>query len=264
MVTLALNVEQIRGWAAEAGDIARHYFRNNNPQWKGTADPVTAADREIEQLLTRYIHHAYPDHGIVGEEYGGQKLDHETLWVIDPIDGTRAYVEGLPTWCISIGVLHRRFPAFGLVHIPLYDDWTYTDGDDVINNGAVVTGRLAQRWAEDSYVFWRSDAAALYDLRFTRAMSLGSTAAHIAYTARGASVATISHDGYLWDIAAGAAFMARQGGEIRFKSGERMSFADIDPTQRISGLYAIGHPDVLRRLLPLINARTEPVFHPAW
>ncbi len=263
-LSLTLNVALIREWVTEAGAIARHYFRRADPQWKGVADPVTVADREIEQLLRRAIQATYPDHGLLGEEYGAQQIDHEYLWIIDPIDGTRAYVEGLPSWCITLAVLHRRVPIFGLVHLPLYDDWTYIDGDDVIANGEIVTGRLARRWAEDSYVLWRSDAGSRYDLRFTRAMSMGSTAAHTAYTARGASVATLSHEGYAWDIAAGAAFMARQGGEIRFLSGERLDFATADLTHKFQGLYAIGHPDVVRRLLPLVSERPEPVHHPAW
>lgn len=263
-MTLTLNIPQIREWVSEAGNIARHYFRRADPQWKGVADPVTVADREIERLLTRAIRETYPDHGLLGEEYGGQQTDHEYLWIIDPIDGTRVYVEGLPSWCITLALLERRVPIFGLVYIPMYDDWTYTEGDDVINNGEIVTHRLARRWAEDSYLLWRSDAGSRYDLRFTRVMSMGSTAAHIAYTARGASIATISHEGYVWDIAAGAAFMAKQGGEIRFLSGERLDFATARLTQKIKGLYAVGHPDVVRRLLPLVTERPQPVHHPAW
>jgi fructose-1,6-bisphosphatase/inositol monophosphatase family enzyme len=263
-MTITLPTDSIRAWIAEAGDIACHYFRRASAEWKGVADPVTVADREIEQLVTRYLHQAYPDHGVIGEEFGGQMLDHDYLWALDPIDGTRIYVEGLPTWCISLALLHHRRPVFGLIHIPLYNDWTYTDGDDVISNGEVVTHRLKQQWAEDSYVLVRGDFTSLYEVQFTRQMSFGSTAAHLTYTARGASVATLAYDSYLWDIAAGVALILKQGGEMLHANGEPVDFTQIDPTQRIKGLHLFGHPNITRRLLPLITPRPAQLRHPVW
>ncbi len=132
-----LNINQIRGWVAEAGQIALGHFQHVETEWKGVANPVTAADREIEQFLSARIRQAYPDHGIIGEEYGAQSLDVEYLWTVDPIDGTRVYVEGLSTWSVTVALLHRRVPIFGLVYMPCIDDWTYTEGDDVIHNGRI-------------------------------------------------------------------------------------------------------------------------------
>ncbi|MBN1202079.1 MAG: inositol monophosphatase [Anaerolineae bacterium] len=263
-MNLTLDTDRIRDWIAEAGDIARHYFKHVNVEWKGLANPVTAADREIEQLITARLREAYPDHGIIGEEFGGDPTAQDYLWTIDPIDGTRAYVEGLPSWSITIALLYRRVPVFGLVYMPLYDDWTYTDGDDVINNGTSIQGCLHTAWKPESYVLARSDAHAEYDIRFTRVMTMGSTASHMAYTARGASVATLVHDSYCWDIAAGAAIITKLGGEIRFLSGEALDFRTLDLTACINGMYIAGHPDVVRRLLPLITPRNAPRTHPDW
>ncbi len=95
-------------------------------------------------------------------------------------------------------------------------------------------------------------------------MALGSTAAHFAYLARGASVASFSHRSYVWDIAAGAAMLSKQGGEIRLLSGEQVDFRTMDLTKRIDEGFVCGHPDVTRRLIPLIRARSEPRFHPEW
>jgi fructose-1,6-bisphosphatase/inositol monophosphatase family enzyme len=264
ILSLRLDSDEIRGWVTEAGEIARRYFGQVEAQWKGIASPVTAADYEIEQLFRQRIAAAYPDHGILGEEYGGAGLDRDYLWALDPIDGTRVFVEGLPTWSITLALLYRRVPVFGIVYVPMVDDWTYTDGDDVINNGQVITGCLKTHWQEDSYVFWRSDAAASYDLQFTRVMSFGASATHLAYTARGASVASLIHDSYVWDFAAGAAFLAKQGGEIRSLAGELMSFDGIDLLKPIKGMYIAGHPDVVRRLRPLVKKRDRRIEHPAW
>jgi myo-inositol-1(or 4)-monophosphatase len=263
-LVLKLDVDEIRGWVTEAGQIARRHFGRADAQWKGIANPVTAADYEIEQLFRRRIQDAYPDHGILGEEYGGAALGSDYLWALDPIDGTRVFVEGLPTWCITLALLDRRVPVFGLVYVPLYDDWTYTDGDDVIHNGTVITGRLKSRWQEDSYIFWRSDAGSVYDLQFTRIMSFGASATHLAYTARGASVATLVHDSYVWDLAAGAAFLAKQGGEIRSLSGDMLDFTGIDLLKPIKGMFIAGHPDVVQRLSALVKRRDQRIEHPAW
>ncbi len=259
-----LDTTLIREWMMDAGQLALRYFGNVEPEWKGVADPVTVADTEIEQLLVDRINTAYPDHGILGEEFGGDALDREYLWALDPIDGTRAYVEGLPTWSITIALLRHYQPVFGVVYMPMFNDLTYTDGDDVIVNGTIVTGKLMRRWHADSYVFWRSDAHTLYDLHFTRIMAYGSTATHAAYTARGASVATLVHDAYLWDMAAMAAFMAKQGGVVADMHGDPIDFSRFDLHQKIMGTYIAAHPDVVKRLIPLLHPRERDIHHPAW
>jgi myo-inositol-1(or 4)-monophosphatase len=265
-----LNIPTIRAWISEAGNIALHYFgRQIDTEWKDPTSPVTAADREIERLLRDEIRAAYPDHGLLGEEYGGDELDREYLWLVDPIDGTRAFIEGLPSWSITIALLHKLQPVFGLVYMPLYDDWTFTDGDDVIHEARaqsrhVITHALKTHWDHGSYILWRSDAASVYDLHFTRMLSMGTSASHLAYTARGSALAALVHDSFAWDIAAGAAFIAKQGGDFRFLNGEQVDFAQMDLTQRITGMYVAGHPDVVARLLPLIVLREEPVTHPVW
>lgn len=264
MTPITLNTQQIRDWVAEAGQIARNYFGNSDPEWKGIANPVTAADYEIEQLLKDRISAVYPAHGIIGEEYGGDGLDHEFLWAIDPIDGTRVFVEGLPSWCVTLALFHELKPVFGLVYLPLLDDWTYTEGDDVICNGKVVTHCLKTRWQADSYIYWRSDGHTLYDIHFTRIAAYGSTATHAAYMARGSGVATIAHDSYMWDIAAMAAFLAKQGGEIRYDNGDLLDFATIALNEPIHATYIGAHPDVIARLIPLLNRRPQPIGHPAW
>jgi len=261
---LELDIDQIRGWVAEAGQIALRYFGHVTAEWKGIADPVTEADREIERLLARRIREAYPRHGILGEEYGGETLDHSLIWTIDPIDGTRVFVDGLPTWSITIALLEDRVPTFGLVYIPLYDDWTYTDGDDVICNGRSVRGQLKTRWSDDSIVLSRSDAHSWFEMTFTRVVALGSTATHFAYTARGAALATVAHGSYVWDIAAGAAILAKQGGELRLHSGKLLDWQTLDLHARIDEAFFGGHPAVVERLIPLFHRRPEPIRHPGW
>ncbi len=78
-------------------------------------DPVTDADREAERAMRRMIAAAYPDHGVLGEEFGEERADAALRWVLDPIDGTRAYVCGVPTWVTLIALEAAREPVLGLI-----------------------------------------------------------------------------------------------------------------------------------------------------
>ncbi len=104
--------------ADAAADSIMPYFRAApSVEDKGTAgfDPVTVADRESESAMRRLINARYPGHGIVGEEHGSERADADFIWVLDPIDGTRAFITGLPVWGTLIGLLHKGEPVFGMM-----------------------------------------------------------------------------------------------------------------------------------------------------
>jgi len=88
----------------------------------GAFDPVTEADRGAEAAMRRLIETTFPDHGVVGEEYGADRPDAEWVWVLDPVDGTRAFVAGLPLWTTLIGLTHQRRPVVGAVAQPYLDE----------------------------------------------------------------------------------------------------------------------------------------------
>ena len=81
-------------------------------------DPVTAADRAAEVAMRRLITSRYPDHGILGEEFGSERTDARHVWVLDPIDGTRAFISGLPVWGTLIGLTEAGKPVLGMMHQP--------------------------------------------------------------------------------------------------------------------------------------------------
>ncbi|MDX2028920.1 MAG: inositol monophosphatase family protein [Alphaproteobacteria bacterium] len=102
--------------ADAAGEIALKYFRGYLPvDEKQDRSPVTQADKEIEQKLRAMIGQHFPAHGIIGEEYGRDRPDAEFVWVIDPIDGTRAFMTGKPLFGTIIGLIHNGMPAVGLI-----------------------------------------------------------------------------------------------------------------------------------------------------
>lgn len=90
-------------------------------------DPVTDADREAERAIRRMIAAVYPRHGVIGEEFGAERADAEWRWVIDPVDGTRAFVCGVASWATLIGLEHRGRPMLGVIDQPFTDErWVGT------------------------------------------------------------------------------------------------------------------------------------------
>ena len=106
-----------------AGEIALHYFRQPlevyNKKDGGQFDPVTRADREIEAFLRDKLAERFSEYGIIGEEDGTKESHLDVSWVIDPIDGTKAYISGFPTWGILLGLLQGRQAVAGLMYQPM-------------------------------------------------------------------------------------------------------------------------------------------------
>lgn len=95
---------------------------------RGVFDPVTEADRGAERAIRDMIEAHHPDHGIVGEEFGGTREDARFVWSLDPIDGTRAFLCGLPSWTTLIALLDGGVPALGLIDAPVLDEQYVGDG----------------------------------------------------------------------------------------------------------------------------------------
>jgi histidinol phosphatase-like enzyme (inositol monophosphatase family) len=94
----------------------------------GIFDPVTEADRAAEAAMRRLINGTFPAHGIIGEEYGKDRPDADYVWVLDPIDGTKAFISGLPTWGTLIGLMHRGRPVYGMMSQPFTRERFFGDG----------------------------------------------------------------------------------------------------------------------------------------
>ncbi|MDO8875627.1 MAG: histidinol-phosphatase [Pseudolabrys sp.] len=81
-------------------------------------DPVTAADRAAEDAMRSMIRKTFPEHGILGEEYGSEQTDAEYVWVLDPIDGTKSFISGMVAWGTLIGLMRFGEPVYGMMHQP--------------------------------------------------------------------------------------------------------------------------------------------------
>ena len=105
--------------ADAAGVVSRRYFRTGlKVIEKGNASPVTMADRLAETRMRLMIAREYPDHGIMGEEHGLERIDAEYVWVLDPIDGTKSFICGVPLFDTLIALVHRGVPILGIIDPP--------------------------------------------------------------------------------------------------------------------------------------------------
>ena len=107
--------------ARESGDFIRPHFGNLAlaVESKSDASPVTLADRGAEQLLRHRIAEKFPTHGIIGEEFGSENANAEFVWVLDPIDGTKSFITGVPLFATLIALLHQGQPILGAIHQPI-------------------------------------------------------------------------------------------------------------------------------------------------
>jgi inositol-phosphate phosphatase/L-galactose 1-phosphate phosphatase/histidinol-phosphatase len=113
-----------------SGPIARGYFRTPlDIDDKSDDSPVTRADREAEAAMRAIIERARPDDGILGEEHGAVRTEAEFVWVLDPIDGTRAFINGLPIFGTLVALTRRGTPVLGIIDMPaLGDRWVGAAG----------------------------------------------------------------------------------------------------------------------------------------
>ncbi|MGQ2909842.1 MAG: histidinol-phosphatase [Aliihoeflea sp.] len=121
----------LRSLAAAAAKETLPRFRRPHDvanKLEGGFDPVTEADREAERAIRRLIEADFPDHGILGEEFGPHNLPNHHCWVIDPIDGTRAFISGLPLWGTLVGLLEDGDAVAGMMSQPFTGELFHATG----------------------------------------------------------------------------------------------------------------------------------------
>ena len=146
-MTDAATARELRGFATRladaAGAVIRKYYRAPlTVESKSDASPVTVADREAEQALRAMIRATWPDHGIDGEEFPGERLDAELVWHLDPIDGTKSFVVGRPMFGTLIALTRSGRPILGLIdQCILGERWQGAAGESSTWNGQPIRVR---------------------------------------------------------------------------------------------------------------------------
>ena len=132
-----------------AGEAVMPFFRTTigveDKGKKGAFDPVTAADHAGESAMRQLIKSTFPSHGIIGEEFGNESEDAEYVWVLDPIDGTRGFITGLPSWGTLIGLCKGGSPVYGLMSQPFTKERFWGDGASARYKGPMGERKLRVR-----------------------------------------------------------------------------------------------------------------------
>ena len=201
--------------------IALRHFGKVAAELKPDRSLVTEADREVERFLVERLRAIEPEAQVLAEEGTAAEArdDKRPTWAVDPIDGTAVFVAGLPSWSISVGFIRDGQPELGCVYLPIPDEMFLADvGAGCSWNGSQVEMK------EPTKADWLA-VPSNFHRRFRSSYPgkhrcLGSTAAHIAWTARGAAAAAISY-AHLWDIAGALACCRASGVAYRYLSGAR-------------------------------------------
>ena len=245
----------LRRAVAAAGELALSHFRARGAHWfKGPGQIVTAADLEVDRLLHESLIGAFPDDAWLSEEGAddGTRLRHHRVWVVDPIDGTHAFANGLPEFAISIALLRHSAPVLGVVFNPATGEcfeaeracgaWCGGVRLRVSTHDVLQGARLLSSRTEMRRRHW---PALMPEADFT---DLSSLAYKLALVAAGRFDGLISrrasHD---WDLAAAQLLITEAGGWLTGAGGAALVLNQPEP--RHASLAAAGTESLHRELL---------------
>ena len=187
-------------------------------------DIKLALDRESQDLITRVLLDAFPDHALYGEEgiAGNQESDYQ--WIVDPIDGTVNFFYGIPHYCVSIALRHKGELIVGVIYDPSMDElWEVEKGSPALLNGKPISASSRTKLEECAlFIGCGKDEEALTtglerfrkaSLKARKMRMMGSAALGMAYIATGRLDAYVESRISLWDIAAGQLLLEAAGGK---------------------------------------------------
>ena len=215
--------EQARSLAQRGGDILLDRFQAAiDISFKGqnAHDPVTEVDHAIEQLIRDEVHRQFPDHGVLGEEFeNGGPSDAKIVWVIDPLDGTSNFINGIGLFACSIGILHRGTPIAGALWLPSNRFLTPGVYHARIDRGLMFNGQEVDGGSQGLQTASRLSTVPAgtggvtgpAGRRFGIARTFGSTAAELAFAAEGSVQMAMFEGARIWDVAGGVALCLAAG-----------------------------------------------------
>jgi inositol-phosphate phosphatase / L-galactose 1-phosphate phosphatase / histidinol-phosphatase len=217
--------------ADAAGAAIRPYFRTSVAvDVKPDLSPVTAADRAAETAMRRLIEAEFPAHGIIGEEFGAAQEGAEHVWAVDPIDGTKSFISGLPIFGTLVALLRRGEPVIGIIDQPISRErWLGVAGRPTTLDGAPVRVRACAALTEASLfstapeMFAGAEAASWARLsRAVRMVRHGADCYAYGLLAAGFIDLVVESDLKLWDWAPMAPIIAGAGGIVTAWDGAPM------------------------------------------
>lgn len=243
----------------EAGKVVRPYFRHAiHADVKSDESPVTQADRESEKTIRAILQKETPDFGIIGEEYGADVTQSDYQWVIDPIDGTRAFITGRPLFGVLIALLHKGKPIIGIIDQPITKErWIGVRGrpsqfisefGGVIGTRSCSTLSLAEASCTAPEILEASSNTKWMRVREqVKRMSWGGDCYAYGLLALGQIDLIIECGNKIWDWAALVPIIEGAGGCITDWQGNALT---IDSNETV---LALGDPRLKQRVIDLLN-----------
>ncbi|MBB5701114.1 myo-inositol-1(or 4)-monophosphatase [Ochrobactrum daejeonense] len=247
----------LRNAAREAGRIAMRYFGQSPEVWlKDGVSPVSEADFAVDSYLKDFLLGARPDYGWISEETADERAaaKRSRVFVVDPIDGTRAYLAGQDQWCVSIAVVENDRPLAGVLECPARKELIEAGrGLGALQNGNTIHAKLPAMGEKLAIASARNMVTALPDSWKSRAIihpHVPSLAYRIAMVARGDIAGTFirpnSHD---WDLAAADLILSESGGAILTSDALPVSYGGAT---RSHGALVAASGDLLQEMLSVV------------
>jgi histidinol-phosphatase len=209
--------------AKAGGEVALRYFRGNlEVEYKADRSPVTVADRETERCIVDTLRRAYPDYGVLGEEHGEQS-GRGARWIVDPIDGTKSFVRGIPYFATLIGLEEEGEITTGVIYAPAIDDLIYAQkGSGAFDRSGPIRVSTVDRLDAAMLVFGGPSVLrqagywSAYERLVDRSRRQRGFGDYFGYTFvhRGQSEAMIDVDLKPWDLAPHKIIVEEAGGRF--------------------------------------------------
>lgn len=249
----------------EGGALALSLAAGAKGERKEDRSLVSEADREVERLLLGRIARRCPGDHVIAEETGGSPPSGAAegrLWAVDPIDGTNPYLNGLPTWGVSVGVMEGGTPLAGGFFMPAAGELFLAErGRGATRNGRPMPPLGPREVDNQTLFFGPSSRKRFYKIDFPgKTVAFGCAAAHVAYAASGAVLCSVVDRPRLWDILGPMAVLAEVGGWAYYPGGRPLDLASLANGEKADGPVFFGLRENASKLFPMLEKFEKPRF----